>query len=92
MKKVLLWLLRGYKRFISPLLPPGCRFYPTCSVYAMTAIERFGVLRGLVLAVWRVLRCNPYCAGGIDYVPRRVEGESFRSVLRKVRLHQTKTE
>ena len=92
MKKIIIWLVRGYKRFISPLLPPACRFYPTCSAYAVTAVERFGFLRGIVLAGWRILRCNPFCRGGIDYVPPKIEGEPFRAVLRKVRLHQTKVE
>lgn len=69
MKKLLLAMLRFYKRRISPHLPPACRFEPTCSVYAMTAIERFGVLKGGRLALWRILRCNPFCKGGYDPVP-----------------------
>lgn len=90
MKRLLLRLIRGYKRFISPLLPPACRFYPTCSAYAATAVQRYGALRGSILAVWRILRCNPLCQGGIDYVPPKIEGEPFRAVLRKVRRHETK--
>ena len=62
-------LIRGYQYFISPLLPPSCRFEPTCSHYAMTALKRHGVVLGMVLATWRILRCNPYCSGGIDEVP-----------------------
>ena len=64
-------LIRGYQYFISPLLPPSCRFEPTCSHYAMTALRRHGVVLGLALATWRILRCNPYCSGGIDEVPER---------------------
>ena len=64
-------LIRGYQYFISPLLPPSCRFEPTCSHYAMTALRRHGVVFGLVLATWRILRCNPYCPGGVDEVPER---------------------
>ena len=64
-------LIRGYQYFISPLLPPSCRFEPTCSHYAMTALKRHGVFLGLALAVWRILRCNPYCTGGVDEVPER---------------------
>ena len=64
-------LIRGYQYFISPLLPPSCRFEPTCSHYAMTALRRHGVVFGLALATWRILRCNPYCPGGIDEVPER---------------------
>ena len=62
-------LIRGYQYFISPLLPPSCRFEPTCSHYAMTALKRHGVVLGLALATWRILRCNPYCTGGVDEVP-----------------------
>ena len=62
-------LLRLYKRGISPLLPKSCRFHPTCSEYAMEAIERHGVLRGGWLTVKRLVRCQPFCAGGVDPVP-----------------------
>ncbi len=67
-------LIRGYQYFISPLLPPSCRFEPTCSHYAMTALKRHGVVLGLALATWRILRCNPYCTGGVDEVPERPLG------------------
>ena len=64
----LLLMLRGYKSLISPLLPKACRFVPTCSEYAAEAIERCGVFRGLLKAVWRLLRCHPFSAGGYDPV------------------------
>jgi putative membrane protein insertion efficiency factor len=57
-----------YQRFISPALPARCRYYPTCSAYAVDAVRSYGVLRGSVLAAWRVLRCNPFSAGGVDHV------------------------
>ncbi len=69
MKRFLLWLLRGYKRFVSPIFPPSCRFYPTCSQYAYQAIERFGALRGSYLALRRLLKCHPFHEGGYDPVP-----------------------
>ena len=69
MKAALLWLIRLYQRYISPGLPRRCRFSPTCSQYALDAIERFGAIRGTLLAVWRILRCNPFCRGGYDPVP-----------------------
>jgi len=65
----LLFLLRGYKRFISPLLPPMCRFEPTCSVYTMHAVEKYGVLRGVWLGARRLARCHPFNPGGWDPVP-----------------------
>lgn len=60
--------VRVYQRVISPLLPARCRYYPTCSQYAVEAVREFGVIRGLVLALWRLLRCNPFSAGGVDHV------------------------
>lgn len=66
---VLLGLLRFYQRVISPMTPPTCRYYPSCSSYAVTAISRHGALRGTWLAVRRVLRCHPWSAGGVDDVP-----------------------
>ncbi|MBR0508374.1 MAG: membrane protein insertion efficiency factor YidD [Clostridia bacterium] len=69
MKRVLVAILRFYKRNISPLLPNACIYTPTCSEYAMEAIEKHGVFKGLGLAIWRVLRCNPFAKGGYDPVP-----------------------
>ncbi len=69
MKAMILLVLRGYKRFVSPLLPRACRFEPTCSVYVYQAIERKGVLKGLWLGIRRLVRCHPFCAGGYDPVP-----------------------
>lgn len=60
--------VRFYQRFVSPALPRRCKYHPTCSAYAVTAIRRYGILRGLVLAVWRLLRCNPWSHGGVDFV------------------------
>jgi len=60
--------IRVYQKVVSPLIGQRCRYYPTCSEYAVQAVRRFGILRGLVLAGWRLLRCNPWSAGGIDYV------------------------
>jgi len=68
-RALLLALIAGYRRFVSPLLPPACRFYPSCSHYASEAIVRHGVARGGVLAVRRLARCHPWCEGGVDPVP-----------------------
>ena len=71
MKKIMTALIRLYQKYLSPLKGKRvCRFYPTCSQYAIDAIEEWGVLRGILLALWRILRCNPLCKGGIDYVPQ----------------------
>lgn len=69
MKRILLKIIRFYRKHISPHLPPMCRYYPTCSVYAVEAIETHGALKGSLLALWRVLRCNPLSVGGYDPVP-----------------------
>lgn len=69
MRATALLLLRGYKRFISPLLPPACRFEPTCSMYAMDAIMKYGVGRGSWMAMRRLCRCHPFHPGGWDPVP-----------------------
>jgi putative membrane protein insertion efficiency factor len=69
MRKAMIGLIKLYKKYISPLLPPSCRFIPTCSQYAIEAIEKYGALKGGGLAIWRILRCNPFCAGGYDPVP-----------------------
>lgn len=65
------WAIRAYQRFISPLRPPTCRYYPSCSAYAVTALERFGVVRGSWMAVRRLGRCHPWTPGGVDHVPDR---------------------
>ena len=69
LKRAMLWLIRGYQRVLSPLLPPSCRFTPTCSHYTYECIERFGPLRGGWLGFKRICRCQPFCKGGFDPVP-----------------------
>ena len=68
-KRVFLFLIDVYRRYISPLKSPCCRYIPTCSEYAMIAIERYGAMRGGWLALKRILRCHPFHAGGYDPVP-----------------------
>jgi putative membrane protein insertion efficiency factor len=70
-KRVSLAVIGAYQRWVSPSLPRRCRYEPTCSAYAVESIKRFGILRGAVLAAWRLLRCNPFSHGGFDPVPRR---------------------
>lgn len=61
--------IRGYRRWVGPAFPPSCRFFPTCSEYALEALERYGFLQGVGLTIWRLLRCHPYHPGGFDPVP-----------------------
>jgi putative membrane protein insertion efficiency factor len=67
-RSLVVGVLRFYQRWISPAFGPRCRYYPSCSEYAVQAVQRFGILRGLVLAGWRLLRCNPWSRGGFDPV------------------------
>ena len=69
MKVVLIWVVRAYQMFLGPLLPAACRYYPTCSAYALEALERHGAIRGSWLAARRIARCHPFRAGGYDPVP-----------------------
>ena len=67
MRTVLIAPIRAYQKVISPMFPRRCKYHPTCSQYAVDAIREFGVMRGVVLAGWRLLRCNPWSHGGVDY-------------------------
>lgn len=69
MKQILLLIIRGYQKFISPMFPPSCRYYPTCSNYSLQAIKRFGAIKGGLMGVARILRCHPFVRGGYDPVP-----------------------
>jgi putative membrane protein insertion efficiency factor len=68
MKKIAVSVLRFYKKHISPVLPNSCRFYPTCSEYAIEAINKYGILKGSIKSIYRILRCNPFNKGGCDPV------------------------
>jgi len=70
-KRLLLSPIAAYQRWVSPAIPRRCRYEPTCSAYAAHSIHRFGAARGLLLAAWRLLRCNPFSHGGFDPVPER---------------------
>jgi uncharacterized protein len=79
MQQGVLQLLGAYKWLISPLFPPACRYLPTCSEYAMDAVDRHGALRGGLLAAWRLLRCHPFTAGGYDPVPSDKTTQAFEA-------------
>ena len=69
MRYLAIALVRLYQKFISPLTGAHCRYYPTCSHYAVTALKKHGFIKGGILSVWRIMRCNPFSNGGVDYVP-----------------------
>lgn len=69
-REIILLFLKGYKKFISPFLPPACRFEPTCSVYMYQAIQQKGIFKGFYWGIKRILRCHPFCEGGFDPVPK----------------------
>ena len=71
MKYPMIWLIRLYRKFISPIKPPSCRFRPTCSAYAIEAFSKRGFFAGFILTAYRILRCNPFSRGGYDPVPER---------------------
>ncbi len=80
LKKFILGILTFYQKMISPLTPPVCRYTPTCSEYAYIAIERFGILKGSVLALYRILRCHPLGGWGVDPVPREFSLNPFKKM------------
>ena len=85
MKYPLLALIKIYQWTISPLLGPVCKYYPSCSHYGYTAIDRHGAIKGTALTAWRILRCNPWSPGGVDHVPPRRRPpwhERLRALLR----------
>ncbi|WP_048570663.1 membrane protein insertion efficiency factor YidD [Clostridium cylindrosporum] len=69
LRKLFIGLIRTYQKYISPLKPPSCRFYPTCSSYGIEAIEKYGAIRGAFMTIKRILRCHPFNKGGYDPVP-----------------------
>ena len=71
MKKILITMIRFYQRYLSPLKSTKCPYYPSCSSYGLEAIRKYGAFKGGILALWRIIRCNPFSKGGYDPVPQR---------------------
>ena len=69
MRKIMIFIVRIYQELISPLFPPSCRYYPTCSNYMIDALKKYGPILGLIMGIFRILRCNPFVRGGVDPVP-----------------------
>ena len=89
MASLLILMVRGYQRLVSPLLPKSCKYHPPCSQYAIDALKRYGVFKGVVLAGWRLLRCNPMSYGGYDpvecqtlFASKQGTGAAFRTAGR----------
>ncbi len=86
MRYLVIFFIKFYQKCISPFKPPCCRFYPTCSSYALTAVKRFGAVKGTYLAVKRILRCHPWNIGGIDYVPEEFPGFIGKKEINKCKI------
>ncbi|NLZ45768.1 MAG: membrane protein insertion efficiency factor YidD [Clostridiales bacterium] len=71
MKNIAMFLIKIYQKLISPLFPKNCKYYPTCSQYAFEAFKKHGFFKGIILSIWRILRCNPWSKGGVDKVPEK---------------------
>lgn len=78
MKHLAILLIEFYRKFISPLFPARCKYYPSCSAYAQQAFKKHGFFKGFILSGWRILRCNPFSKGGVDHVPEKFEWDYFR--------------
>ncbi len=82
MKHIFIFLIKGYQKFISPLLGSNCRFYPTCSQYAIDALKIHGAFKGSALAAYRILRCNPFVKGGFDPVPPKLTPKRAQKAIK----------
>ena len=69
LQKLLIWIIQFYRKYISPMKSTKCPYYPTCSTYGLEAVKKYGAIKGGALALWRILRCNPFSMGGYDPVP-----------------------
>lgn len=74
MKHLFIRIIKLYQKFISPIKPRTCRFYPTCSAYSLTSYERFGAFKGTILTIVRIAKCHPFHPGGVDHVPEKNDG------------------
>ncbi len=88
MKYILIFLLRGYQKFISPFFAPRCKYYPTCSQYSIDAIREFGSVKGVAMTAWRLLRCNPFSHGGVDYAVKN--NSEITSMIKMTKMTKTK--
>jgi putative membrane protein insertion efficiency factor len=89
MKKLLTAPIKFYQKWISPMFAPRCKYYPSCSSYAVTAIENYG-LKGIAMSLWRLVRCNPWSHGGVDYVQVKDTEDLSKKVMNKEKLDEKK--
>ena len=83
MKKLLILLIKFYRKYISPLKSTKCPYFPTCSEYGLEAVEKYGAFKGGLLALWRIIRCNPFSKGGYDPVPEKINIGNFSCKFRR---------
>ncbi|MFD1464655.1 membrane protein insertion efficiency factor YidD [Lapidilactobacillus mulanensis] len=97
MKRLLIWLIRIYQKYISPMSRPHCRYYPTCSNYTLQAVQKHGALKGIIMGIARILRCNPFVRGGVDPVPdfftifRNPHPEDYEDEIITAKFHPNTT-
>jgi hypothetical protein len=89
MKKLLTAPIKFYQKWISPMFAPRCKYYPSCSSYAVSAIENYG-LKGIAMSLWRLVRCNPWSHGGVDYVQVKDTEDLSKKVINKEKLDEKK--
>jgi putative membrane protein insertion efficiency factor len=89
MKKLLTAPIKFYQKWISPMFAPRCKYYPSCSSYAVSAIENYG-LKGIAMSLWRLVRCNPWSRGGVDYVQVKDTEDLSKKVINKEKLDEKK--
>jgi putative membrane protein insertion efficiency factor len=89
MKRLLTAPIKFYQKWISPMFAPRCKYYPSCSSYAVTAIENYG-LKGIAMSLWRLVRCNPWSHGGVDYVQVKDTEDFSKKVINKEKLDEKK--
>lgn len=91
MKRVLIWLISFYRKYLSPLKSTKCPYFPSCSQYGLEAVQKYGAIKGGLLSIWRILRCNPFSKGGYDPVPSMKAKASTKTSVKTKKEKNVKT-
>ena len=91
MKRVLIWLISFYRKYLSPLKSTKCPYFPSCSQYGLEAVQKYGAIKGGFLSIWRILRCNPFSKGGYDPVPSMKAKASTKTSVKTKKEKNVKT-